>query len=193
MNWNQRHACLLVQHARPLQGGFTLIFSFNEDIKTWRGLNFAEGVSHFSSAWYFLKNIKDNSRRSVKTPESVAIWRSRHSCCFSLAEMPVRAVTTRFMYKGLCTIPDVLSYRTPVNLPEDEVEGERCFAGWLFRFWFQLVVMLTVAEPEMHAGFSWKAAPWRAPAAVHNRGCARHRCCVKASALMAWDLTRFML
>lgn len=38
--------------------------------------------------------------------------------------MPVRAVTTRFMYKGLCTIPDVLSYRTPVILPEDEVEGE---------------------------------------------------------------------
>lgn len=40
--------------------------------------------------------------------------------------MPVRAVTTRFMYKGLCTIPDVLTYRTPVNLPEDEVEGEAC-------------------------------------------------------------------
>ncbi|CAK6959471.1 calcium-binding protein 7 [Scomber scombrus] len=40
-------------------------------------------------------------------------------------EMPVRAVTTRFMYKGLCTIPDVLTYRTPVNLPEDEVEEIR--------------------------------------------------------------------
>ncbi|XP_054613980.1 calcium-binding protein 7 isoform X2 [Dunckerocampus dactyliophorus] len=39
--------------------------------------------------------------------------------------MPVRAVTTRFMYKGLCTIPDVLTYRTPVNLPEDEVEEIR--------------------------------------------------------------------
>lgn len=38
--------------------------------------------------------------------------------------MPVRAVTTRFMYKGLCTIPDVLSLRSPVILPEDEVEGE---------------------------------------------------------------------
>lgn len=48
--------------------------------------------------------------------------------------MPVRAVTTRFMYKGLCTIPDVLTYRTPVNLPEDEVEGEACcfFAICLF-------------------------------------------------------------
>lgn len=41
--------------------------------------------------------------------------------------MPVRAVTTRFMYKGLCTIPDVLSYRTPVILPEDEVEGKWSF------------------------------------------------------------------
>ncbi|KAF7217075.1 transcript variant X2 [Nothobranchius furzeri] len=39
--------------------------------------------------------------------------------------MPVRAVTTRFMYKGLCTIPDVLTYRTPVTLPEDEVEEIR--------------------------------------------------------------------
>ncbi|KAM4635744.1 calcium-binding protein 7 [Polymixia lowei] len=39
--------------------------------------------------------------------------------------MPVRAVTTRFMYKGLCTIPDVLSYRSPVSLPEDEVEEIR--------------------------------------------------------------------
>lgn len=38
--------------------------------------------------------------------------------------MPVRAVTTRFMYKGLCTIPDVLSLRSPVILPEDELEGE---------------------------------------------------------------------
>lgn len=45
--------------------------------------------------------------------------------------MPVRAVTTRFMYKGLCTIPDVLSYRTPVNLPEDEVEGESLLADCL--------------------------------------------------------------
>ncbi|CAL8281234.1 unnamed protein product [Lota lota] len=39
--------------------------------------------------------------------------------------MPVRAVTTRFMYKGICTIPDVLSYRPPVILPEDEVEEIR--------------------------------------------------------------------
>ncbi|XP_010897263.1 calcium-binding protein 7 [Esox lucius] len=37
--------------------------------------------------------------------------------------MPVRA--TRFMYRGNCTIPDILSYRTPINLPEDEVEEIR--------------------------------------------------------------------
>ncbi|MCJ8748675.1 hypothetical protein PDJAM_G00167500 [Pangasius djambal] len=39
--------------------------------------------------------------------------------------MPVRAVPSRFMYRGLCSVPDILSYRTPVNLPEDEVEEIR--------------------------------------------------------------------
>ncbi|XP_073696550.1 calcium-binding protein 7 [Garra rufa] len=39
--------------------------------------------------------------------------------------MPVRAVTSRFMYRGLCSIPDILSYRAPVSLPEDEVEEIR--------------------------------------------------------------------
>lgn len=33
-------------------------------------------------------------------------------------------VTSTLMYRGVCTIPDILSYRAPVNLPEDEVEGE---------------------------------------------------------------------
>lgn len=64
--------------------------------------------------------------------------------------MPVRAVTTRFMYKGLCTIPDVLSYRTPVNLPEDEVEGEShsCeFAfGWIVILKLVLLLRLVVAS-----------------------------------------------
>lgn len=41
--------------------------------------------------------------------------------------MPVRAVTSRFMYRGLCSIPDILSYRAPVSLPEDEVEGKWYF------------------------------------------------------------------
>ncbi|XP_062844494.1 calcium-binding protein 7 [Trichomycterus rosablanca] len=39
--------------------------------------------------------------------------------------MPVRAVPSRFMYRGLCSVPDILSYRTPVSLPEDEVEEIR--------------------------------------------------------------------
>uniref|UniRef100_A0A3B3QRD2 Calcium binding protein 7 n=1 Tax=Paramormyrops kingsleyae TaxID=1676925 RepID=A0A3B3QRD2_9TELE len=39
--------------------------------------------------------------------------------------MPVRAVTSTLMYRGLCTIPDILSYRTPVTLPEDELEEIR--------------------------------------------------------------------
>lgn len=38
--------------------------------------------------------------------------------------MPMHPVTSTLMYRGICTIPDILSYRAPVNLPEDEVEGE---------------------------------------------------------------------
>lgn len=38
--------------------------------------------------------------------------------------MPMHPVTSTLMYRGICTIPDILSYSTPVNLPEDEVEGE---------------------------------------------------------------------
>ncbi|KAK1787632.1 hypothetical protein P4O66_016130, partial [Electrophorus voltai] len=49
----------------------------------------------------------------------------KSECWFAFAAMPVRAVTSRFMYRGLCSIPDILSYRTPVSLPEDEVEGQR--------------------------------------------------------------------
>lgn len=33
-------------------------------------------------------------------------------------------VTSTLMYRGIYTIPDILSYQAPVNLPEDEVEGE---------------------------------------------------------------------
>lgn len=68
--------------------------------------------------------------------------------------MPVRAVTTRFMYKGLCTIPDVLTYRTPVNLPEDEVEGESS----------RFQVFIVVITVHLHATSTWKTSsgPWRA-------------------------------
>lgn len=38
--------------------------------------------------------------------------------------MPMHPVTSTLMYRGMCTIPDILSYSAPVNLPEDEVEGE---------------------------------------------------------------------
>ncbi|XP_040011947.1 calcium-binding protein 7 [Xiphias gladius] len=36
--------------------------------------------------------------------------------------MPMHPVTSTLMYRGICTIPDILSYSAPVNLPEDEVE-----------------------------------------------------------------------
>ena len=73
--------------------------------------------------------------------------------------MPVRAVTTRFMYKGLCTIPDVLSYRTPVNLPEDEVEGE------CLRLWFQFVIGVLRVYMQRPPAWQTSSAPRRAPPA----------------------------
>lgn len=48
--------------------------------------------------------------------------------------MPMHPVTSTLMYRGICTIPDILSYRTPVNLPEDEVEGESEGFGHQSRF-----------------------------------------------------------
>ncbi|TNN28579.1 Calcium-binding protein 7 [Liparis tanakae] len=39
--------------------------------------------------------------------------------------MPMRAVTSKLMYRGVCTVPDLLAYSAPVNLPEDEVEDGR--------------------------------------------------------------------
>ncbi|XP_068576784.1 proline dehydrogenase 1, mitochondrial [Cebidichthys violaceus] len=36
--------------------------------------------------------------------------------------MPMHPVTSTLMYRGICTIPDML-YSAPVNLPEDEVEA----------------------------------------------------------------------
>ncbi|XP_047197043.1 calcium-binding protein 7 isoform X2 [Hippoglossus stenolepis] len=38
--------------------------------------------------------------------------------------MPMHPVTSTLMYRGICTIPDML-YSQPVNLPEDEVEEIR--------------------------------------------------------------------
>ncbi|KAM9546684.1 calcium-binding protein 7-like [Salvelinus alpinus] len=40
--------------------------------------------------------------------------------------MPImHPITSNLMYRGICTIPDMLAYRAPVNLPEDEVEEIR--------------------------------------------------------------------
>ncbi|KAF3839411.1 hypothetical protein F7725_018128 [Dissostichus mawsoni] len=39
--------------------------------------------------------------------------------------MPMHPVTSTLMYRGICTIPDLLAYRAPPNLPEDEVEEIR--------------------------------------------------------------------
>lgn len=50
--------------------------------------------------------------------------------------MPMHPVTSTLMYRGICTIPDILSYSAPVNLPEDEVEGEMppvLFFSFFFR------------------------------------------------------------
>lgn len=54
--------------------------------------------------------------------------------------MPMHPVTSTLMYRGICTIPDILSYGTPVNLPEDEVEGESKRLGhYIFRALLNLV------------------------------------------------------
>ncbi|XP_041083465.1 calcium-binding protein 7-like [Polyodon spathula] len=39
--------------------------------------------------------------------------------------MPLHPVTSTLMYRGICTIPDILTYKTPVNIPEDELEEIR--------------------------------------------------------------------
>lgn len=86
---------------------------------------------------------------------SGAIWRSGSKRWFALAEMPVRAVTSRFMYRGLCSIPDLLSYRTPVTLPEDEVEGE-----WYFMLSYEAALSVAIVLSTLKM---WISAPWRDP------------------------------
>ncbi|MBN3279513.1 CABP7 protein, partial [Polyodon spathula] len=39
--------------------------------------------------------------------------------------MPFHPVTSTLMYRGICTIPDILTYKTPINIPEDELEEIR--------------------------------------------------------------------
>lgn len=61
--------------------------------------------------------------------------------------MPMHPVTSTLMYRGICTIPDILSYSDPVTLPEDEVEGEPLGRPWL-----------RVRERLL----PWSSAPWTA-------------------------------
>lgn len=59
--------------------------------------------------------------------------------------MPFHPVTAALMYRGIYTVPNLLSEQRPVDIPEDELEGEcptgtpvtspptcapRCRAGW---------------------------------------------------------------
>lgn len=38
--------------------------------------------------------------------------------------MPMHPVTATLMYRGIYTIPDILTNRDPIDIPEDELEGE---------------------------------------------------------------------
>lgn len=42
--------------------------------------------------------------------------------------MPFHPVTAALMYRGIYTVPNLLSEQRPVDIPEDELEGE-CSAG----------------------------------------------------------------
>lgn len=42
--------------------------------------------------------------------------------------MPFHPVTAALMYRGIYTVPNLLSEQRPVDIPEDELEGE-CPAG----------------------------------------------------------------
>lgn len=38
--------------------------------------------------------------------------------------MPFHPVTAALMYRGIYTVPNLLSEQRPVDIPEDELEGE---------------------------------------------------------------------
>ncbi|NXI10342.1 CABP7 protein, partial [Irena cyanogastra] len=48
--------------------------------------------------------------------------------------MPFHPVTAALMYRGIYTVPNILAEQRPVEIPEDELEGERVWgaagAGW---------------------------------------------------------------
>lgn len=43
--------------------------------------------------------------------------------------MPFHPVTAALMYRGIYTIPNILAEQHPVDIPEDELEGESLFGG----------------------------------------------------------------
>lgn len=43
--------------------------------------------------------------------------------------MPFHPVTAALMYRGIYTIPNILAEQHPVEIPEDELEGERAWGG----------------------------------------------------------------
>lgn len=43
--------------------------------------------------------------------------------------MPFHPVTAALMYRGIYTIPNILAEQHPVEIPEDELEGERTWGG----------------------------------------------------------------
>ncbi|NXF86130.1 CABP7 protein, partial [Eubucco bourcierii] len=57
--------------------------------------------------------------------------------------MPFHPVTAALMYRGIYTVPNILSDQRPVEIPEDELEGERAggerqarwFGGKTLRIW----------------------------------------------------------
>lgn len=79
--------------------------------------------------------------------------------------MPVRAVTSRFMYRGLCSIPDILSYKAPVSLPEDEVEGE-----WYFILSWRETLSVAIVLPVLcECGFQYHGERPAAAFTAHNK------------------------
>ena len=77
----------------------------------------------FSHPWtrFSVPSVTVGGTRNLSV--DISLWQG---CRWQLkvAVMPMHPVTSTLMYRGICTIPDILSYSAPVNLPEDEVEGE---------------------------------------------------------------------
>ncbi|NXV75349.1 CABP7 protein, partial [Atlantisia rogersi] len=78
--------------------------------------------------------------------------------------MPFHPVTAALMYRGIYTIPNILAEQHPVEIPEDELEGERAGEG----VWGGGLRAGSVggAHPMLGAGGSWGARGPPTPGAV---------------------------